>query len=71
MMREKANSASCSRQGPCADCSKVLSHFHVGGDELWEIVDARGLANKRKVRVCLRVCRGWLSLPSCFWECVE
>ena len=38
LIREKSNSATCSREAPCDDCGKILRHFP--GD-VWDRADAK------------------------------
>jgi hypothetical protein len=49
-MRQKPNSAQCSRENPCDDCAKVLQHFDIkSGQALWDAFDKRAATNKAKV----------------------
>ena len=36
VIREKTNSANCTRATLCRDCAKVMAHFVCQGEELWE-----------------------------------
>ena len=47
-MRQKPNSALCTRSQPCDDCKKVLEHFMLSGDALWAKFDERAQQNKLK-----------------------
>jgi hypothetical protein len=50
IMRQKPNSAQCSRENPCDDCAKVLQHFDIkSGQALWDAFDKRAATNKAKV----------------------
>lgn len=49
IMRQKPNSASCTRNNPCDDCTKVLRHFDKSGQVLWDGFDTRAASNKAKV----------------------
>ena len=49
IMRQKPNSASCTRSNPCDDCGKVLRHFDKSGQVLWDAFDERAATNKAKV----------------------
>ena len=49
IMRQKPNSASCSRDAPCDDCTKVLRHFDKSGQVLWDVFDRRAMSNSAKV----------------------
>lgn len=49
IMRQKPNSASCTRDHPCDDCTKVLHHFDKTGQALWDSFDERAASNKAKV----------------------
>lgn len=51
IIREKPNSAECTRSNPCLECAKVLAHFSSGTGnhtKLWEVIDARGYAKVRR-----------------------
>lgn len=48
IMRQKRNSAECSRESPCDDCFKVLQHFDVNGQDLWSRFDERAKRNRQK-----------------------
>jgi hypothetical protein len=48
LMRQKANSANCSRNAPCDDCIKVVRHFNVDPEELWQRFDEQAARNSRK-----------------------
>jgi hypothetical protein len=48
IMRQKPNSALCTRAQPCDDCKKVLEHFMLSGDALWAKFDERAQQNKLK-----------------------
>ena len=47
-MRQKPNSAKCSRDEPCDDCNKVLAHFDLSGEQLWSKFDERAKHNRLK-----------------------
>jgi hypothetical protein len=42
LIRQKSNSAQCSREAPCDDCGKILRHFP--GD-VWDRADAKKKKN--------------------------
>lgn len=48
IMRQKPNSARCTRDQPCDDCLKVLMHFSVSGEALWDKFDERAQHNRLK-----------------------
>ena len=48
IMRQKPNSARCTRDQPCDDCLKVLTHFSLSGDALWNKFDERAQHNRLK-----------------------
>lgn len=48
IMRQKPNSALCTRAQPCDDCKKVLEHFALSGDALWAKFDERAQQNRLK-----------------------
>lgn len=48
IMRQKPNSASCSRDAPCDDCTQVLRHFNKSGQVLWDVFDRRAMSNSAK-----------------------
>ena len=48
IMRQKPNSAKCSRDEPCDDCNKVLAHFDLSGELLWSKFDERAKHNRLK-----------------------
>eukprot|EP01052_Picozoa_sp_SAG31_P038722 SAG31_NODE_5226_length_2662_cov_1.657956_4_plen_302_part_00 len=52
LLREKSNSAKCSRAHPCVDCAKILVNFPFEPEKLWERVDAKAalLQQKKKQR---------------------
>lgn len=45
IIREKPNSAQCSRDHPCDECAGLLQHFAGGVDLLWQKIDARSYAS--------------------------
>lgn len=51
IIRQKPNSAECTRDQPCDECAALLSHFSGGVAVLWQRIDARSYAedsNKKK-----------------------
>lgn len=48
IMRQKPNSALCTRAQPCDDCTKVLEHFVLSGEALWAKFDDRAQQNRVK-----------------------
>ena len=48
IIREKPNSAQCSRGHPCDECAGLLQHFVGGVDLLWQKIDARSYASDSK-----------------------
>ena len=48
IQRQKPNSAGCSRQSPCDDCAKVMRHFDVAKEAVWERMDVRTELNRQK-----------------------
>ena len=48
IMRQKPNSARCTREQPCDDCRKVLDHFSLSGNQLWQKFDERAQHNRLK-----------------------
>jgi hypothetical protein len=48
IIREKPNSAQCSRDHPCDECAGLLQHFTGGVDVLWQKIDARSYASDSK-----------------------
>lgn len=48
IIRQKPNSAECSREHPCDECAGLLAHFAGGVDLLWQKIDARSYATDSK-----------------------
>ena len=63
IIREKPNSAGCSRARACDECAKVLTHFtgdlpdHKG---LWDRIDAKGYAKVRRSKPKSKPTRGFV-----------
>ena len=63
IIREKPNSAGCSRARACDECAKVLTHFtgdlpdHKG---LWDRIDAKGYAKVRRSKPKPKPTRGFV-----------
>jgi hypothetical protein len=53
IIRQKPNSAECSREHPCDECASLLQNFTGGVGLLWEKIDARSTAKaaQKKQRV--------------------
>ena len=50
IIRQKPNSAECSREHPCDECASLLQNFTGGVGLLWEKIDARSYASDSKRR---------------------
>jgi hypothetical protein len=48
LIRQRSNSAGCSREQPCDDCDKILHHFPLTKPEIWQRVDAKAKAKHPK-----------------------
>ena len=52
LIRQLSNSANCSRDKPCPDCTKILTHFKGAASDVWSSIEAREETNwtKRRLR---------------------
>jgi hypothetical protein len=46
IMRQKSNSAKCTREHPCDDCGKILDRFDLPREDVWLRIDAKNARAK-------------------------